>query len=101
MAHAPESTKDFMNEIYVSASFPLNTVFSIGPSSRRILHDTGREMEDERVFTICQSFVFNEDTSQATSGDLRSADPMFPCSENCFGQPMLISIAETSFSLRI
>ena len=76
-------------------------MFSIGPSSKRILHDTGSEMEEERVLTICPLFTFYEDTSQATSGAFRSADPMFPCSENCFGHPILISIAETSFSLQI
>ena len=41
------------------------------------------------------------DTLQATSGVFRRADPMLPCTENCFGHPMLMSIAETSFSLGI
>lgn len=41
-----------MKSIYVSQLKWAHTVFSTGPSSSRILQETGREMEEDSVLTI-------------------------------------------------
>lgn len=59
--------------------------------------DAGRK----RFYNLPIMHLNHDFTSQATSGVFSRAEPIFPCTENCFGQPMLISMAETSCILEV